>query len=287
MRVDDRQFAELMEESKDLHSDAMRAAAEPLDGIVELGRERRAASDYADRLAHEAEERHKLGMARSLVGAGLAVGGFSALLAAVTTPAYAQSQDTDIDAMQTAASLENLAVETYKTALTLDYVKGNKTIAAFAMTTMQQHAEHGKAFNAKVSELGGKPQTTTNPKYTPVVQQMVPALKKGGPLDVVKLAITLEDVATSTYVKNIAETVSDPQVRFLFATISSVESQHLGTLNAVKALLEANKAELITVKATGGAVDASKLPAAAGAAFVPEVFKKTELASPPDEGDVE
>ena len=285
-RLDDRRFAELMEESQDLHSDAMRTSKEPLDAIVELGQERRSAPDYQDRLQHEAEERRRIGAARSLVGAGLAVGGFSALLAAVTTPAYAQSGDVDIAALQTAASLENLAVVTYQTALTLDYVKANKTISAFAQTTMQQHTEHGKAFNAKAKELGGKEQTKPNPKYTPVVMDMVPALKKGGPLDVVKLAITLEDVATSTYVKNVSDTLTDPAVRFLFGTVASVESQHLGTLYAVKALLEANLPNLITVKATGGAVDAAKLPAAAGAAFVPETFKKTDLASPPEEGAV-
>ncbi|HVE99665.1 MAG TPA: ferritin-like domain-containing protein [Mycobacteriales bacterium] len=284
-RLDDRRFAELMVESQDLHSDAMRASKEPLDAIVEIGKERRSAPDYADRLQHDAEERRQIGVARSLVGAGLAVGGFSALLAAATAPAYA-AEDGDIASLQTAASLENLAVLTYKTALTLDYVKANKTIAAFAQTTMQQHAEHGKAFNAKAKELGGKEQTATNPKYTPVVMEMVPALKKGGPLDVVKLAITLEDVATSTYVKNISDTTTDPTVRFLFGSVASVESQHLGTLNAVKALLEANLPNLITVKATGGAVDIGKLPAAAGGAFVPETFKKTDLASPPEEGAV-
>ena len=285
-RLDERRFAELIEESQDLHSDAMRASREPLDGIVDIGMDRRAARDYADRLHHQAEERARGRSAGSLAGAGLVAGGFAAFLAATATSAYAQGADTDVAALQTAASLENLAVATYETALTLDYVKANKTITAFAQTTMKQHSEHGKAFNAKAKELGGKEQTATNPKYTPVVMDMVPALKKGGPLDVVKLAITLEDVATSTYVKNISDTVMDPTVRFLFGTVASVESQHLGTLYAVKALLEANLPNLITVKATGGAVDATKLPAAAGAAFVPETFKKTDLASPPEEGAV-
>lgn len=284
--LDEGRFTELMEESQDLHSDAMRASREPLDAIVELGQQRRAAPDYADRLLHEQQESRRR-VSRSLAGAGLAVGGFAAYAAAIATPAYAQGgTDLDIDALQTAVSLELLAVDAYKTALTLDYIRANKTITAFAQTTMMQHTEHGKAFNAKAKELGGKEQTMTNPKYTPVVMQMVPALKAGGPLDVVNLAITLEDVATSTYVKNIAENVTDPQVRNLFGTVASVESQHLGTLYAVKALLEAKLPQLITVKATGGAVDATKLPAAAGGAFAQEVFKKTDLASPPEEGAV-
>jgi hypothetical protein len=274
-------FNELIEESQDLHSDAMRAMQEPLDGIVELGRERRASG------AFQAEQDERAArIRRSLAGAGL-VAGAGAL--ALATASYAQGGD-DVAALQTAASLENLAVATYKTALTLPYLQGDavvlKTVRAFATTTMQQHADHGKAFNAKAKELGGKEQTQPNPKYAPVVTSAVPKLKKGGPLDVVALAITLEDVATSTYVKNVSENVTDPQVRLLFGTVAGVESQHLATLYAVQALLKGGAPQLITVKATGGAVDIAKLPAAAGSVGAPETFKKTDLASPPSEGAV-
>ena len=44
--------------------------------------------------------------------------------------------------------------------------------------------------------------------------------------------------------------------------------------------------ELITVKETGGATDASKLPGAAASIAIPETFKKTELARKPAEGAV-
>lgn len=264
-------FNELMAESADLHADAMRTMKDPLDEIVELAKERQAARQAA--------------MRRTLVGAGLATGA----VAFAARPAYAQGGD-EVAALQTAASLENLAVLAYKTALTLPYLANPentafKTVAAFAKTTMAQHTDHGRAFNAKAKELGGKEQTEPNPKYAPVVTGAVPKLKKGNPLDLVELAMTLEDVATSTYVKNI-QTLSDPQVRLLFGTVAGVESQHLTTLIAVKALLSAKAPELITVKATGGAVNLAKLPAAAGSAPVPETFKKTELASPPAEGAV-
>ena len=268
--VDPGAFDALMTESADLHADAMRAMKEPLDEIAELAKERRAARSAALR--------------RTLVGAGLATGA----VALAARPAFAGSEE--VAALQTAASLENLAVIAYETALTLPYLRNPsaaafKTVAAFAKTTMAQHADHGRAFNAKAKELGGREQTGTNPKYTPVVQAAVPKLKKGNPLDLVDLAMTLEDVATSTYVKNI-QTLSDPQVRLLFGTVAGVESQHLTTLIAVKALLAGKAPQLVTVKATGGAVDAFKLPAAAGSALVPEAFKKTDLASPVEEGAV-
>lgn len=281
--VDIDQFTELIEESQDLQVDAMRTAQEPLDEIVEAGRERRSTKEYAE-LVRAEQDRHS---AAPWLGAGI-VAGAAGLVAASASPAFAEA-NADVMAMQTAASLENLAVFTYKTALTLPYLKTSdraiKTVAAFATITMGQHTEHGKAFNARVVALGGKEQTQTNPKYTPVVKGMVPKLAAGGPLDVVGLAITLEDIATSTYVKNI-QTVTDPQVRLLFGTIAGVESQHLATLYAVQALLKGGAPQLITVKATGGAVDAAKLPAAAGSVGIPETFKKTDLASPPSEGAV-
>ncbi len=287
--VDVDAFRTLMEESQDLQLDAMRGMKEPLDEIVALGQERRASTEYSEARREEAalrEQQSRTGV--SPVVAALGVLGAAGLVVAGSSSAFA-AEDVDVQALQTAASLENLAVYTYKTALTLPYLKGNarpiKTVRAFAMITMTQHAEHAKAFNARVKELGGKPQLKKNPKYTPIVNEMVPKLKKGGPLDVVELAITLEDVATSTYVKN-ESLISDSTSRLLFGTVAGVEAQHLATLYAVRALLKAGKEELITVKATGGATNAAKLPRAAGNVGSPETFKKTELASPPSEGAV-
>ena len=283
--LDHDRFSELIEESQDLHTDAMKQVAEPLDAIVEIGRERRASRDYVELVRERSVSR------RAVAGAGLALGatGLIGGLGVRSAAAQAGAGGNVVMALQTAASLENLAVFTYKTALTLPYLKTDaraiKTVAAFAMITMKQHDEHGKAFNAQAKKLGGKEQTATNPKYTPIVMDMVPKLKAGGPLDVIALAITLEDVATSTYVKNVQD-LDDPMVRLLFGTVAGVESQHLATLYSVQALLKGGAPELVTVKESGGATDASKLPAAAGSAGVPESFKKTMLASPPAEGAV-
>ena len=282
-------FRELIEESQDLHADAMRGMREPLDEIVEAGRARRRSKEYVEAREEYLFRRRDFLRRSAAVGAVAAAGAGWALNSA--TLAYAaEAEQGDIDALQTAASLENLAVFTYKTALTLPYLKGDdtatQTLRAFAETTMNQHDEHAQAFNARVVELGGQQQTENNPKYAPVVQDAVPKLKQGGPLDVVELAITLEDVATQTYVKNI-QNLADPQVRLLFGTVAGVESQHLATLRAVQALLKADAPQLITVEATGGAVDASKLPKQTAKLAIPEAFLPTELASPPSEGAVQ
>ncbi len=281
-KLDIGEFRLLMEESQDLQVDAMRGMKEPLDSIVEVGRDRRATKEYAEAKRETAEVNRR----RLMLGLGAM--GAAGLVGMSASPAAA-AEEADVMALQTAASLENLAVLTYKTALTLPYLKGDsaalKTLGAFATMTMQQHADHAKAFNGRAKQLGGKAQDKTNPKYTPIVMDAIPMLKKGGPADVVALAITLEDVATSTYVQNIQD-VTDPQVRQLFGTVAGVESQHLATLYAVQALLKGGALELITVKATGGATNAAKLPAAAGSVGIPETFKKTELASPVEEGAV-
>jgi len=106
----------------------------------------------------------------------------------------------------------------------------------------------------------------------------VPKIKNA--LDVVNLAVTLEGVASETYVKNVTQ-VSTPELRQLFTSVAGVESQHRATLLAVQALLKGGAAALIMLPP-----DAAKLPAAAGSVSFPDAFYPTTLASPVSEGAV-
>ncbi|MFJ4880750.1 ferritin-like domain-containing protein [Streptomyces sp. NPDC088745] len=185
----------------------------------------------------------------------------------------------DIRALQTAASLENLAVSVYRTAAALPFIKnGNRTVAAFIATTVRQHSAHARAFNAAAVNAGSVAQTAVNPKYAAVVKKALPGIK--GPADVVALAVTLEDVATQTYVKNTGE-VHDVQLRRLFASVAPVEAQHRATLLAVQALLGAGRPELIALP-----TNVDKLPAAAGSVGFPHAFYPMKNASPVTEGAV-
>ena len=61
--------------------------------------------------------------------------------------------------MQTASSIEVLAVSTYKTALGLPYIGGssaNPVVKTFATTTMGQHADHLAAFQAATTHWAGR-----------------------------------------------------------------------------------------------------------------------------------
>ena len=263
-RIDERRFRELMVESDDLQSDAMKSARSGLNSYVEVALDAR----------HD--RRRELGIGGAILGAGA----LSAAALALAGPAFASSSK-DVMALQTAASIEVLAIATYKKALTLPFIGGssaNGVVKAFAQKTMSQHEDHLKGFNAAVMKLGGKEQTKPNPKYAPVVQKAVPTLT--GPDKVVALAITLEDVAAQTYVADVG-LVSTPELRQLFSGVAGVEAQHKAILLAVQALLKGGLASQIKLPP-----DAAKLPAAAGSVGFPDPDYPTKLASPVSEGAV-
>ncbi|MEV7034174.1 ferritin-like domain-containing protein [Streptomyces sp. NPDC093272] len=185
----------------------------------------------------------------------------------------------DVMALQTAASLENLAVDVYRTAAGLPFIRhGNKTVAAFIGTTISQHSAHARAFNSAVTRAGGRAQHSPDPRYAAVVKQALPKIK--GPADVVALAITLEDVAAQTYTKNTGQ-VHDARLRTLFASIAPVEAQHRAVLLAVQALLKAGKPQLVALPTR-----ISALPSAAGSVGFPSAFYSVKNASPITEGAV-
>ncbi len=276
--LDQRAFEELIEESHDLHSDAIRVARQSIPDLQDLAADRRVSGDEVDqaKLGEFTETRNALvGRLGMVLGGALGVGVISGAFA---SPAAAADGDIDVMILQTAVSLELLAVATYEAALTLPFIAdGNPVVKAFAETTMKQHAEHRAAFSAQTRALGGTDQTATNPKYTPIVEQAKPTLKT--PADVVKLAATLEEVATDTYLADLAM-FTDVKSRMLMASVMGVECQHLATLRAVGALL-GGAPELIALP-----TDVSKLPAAAGSVAFPAAFEEANLASPPEEGAV-
>ena len=274
MTYDDRRLTELLAESQDLHSQGMRVTKEGLEEIVELGLERRSGTRGTDRRSF---------LRRSLFAAGTVGGiGFGSGMLRNAVVTVSADSGSDVMALQTAASIENLAVAVYTKAASLDpNVSGAAipVVAAFVKMTITQHQEHGKAFNAAATALGGKAQTGIDqPVYDAVV---TPALGKiKGPADVLALAYTLEDAAAQTYVK-FGSTVDDKNSQQAFATIAPVEAQHAAVILAVKALVDAGAPQLIAIPP-----DLTKLPAAAGSVGFPNTFYKTDGARPVGEGAV-
>jgi len=283
----DREFDLLIEHSQDLHSDAMAQTRDSLSELVEFGHERRSQGDLDPEESRLAAQATNEGIRKGLVAGGsLATAAFGAALLGLTASAAFADTPTDVQMLQTSASIENLAVKTYQTALTLPYIGGssaNGVVKAFAQTTMGQHAQHAQAFNAAATALGGKAQTSPDRKYVPVVNDAVTSITKDSPsagaLAVVGLAITLENVAAETYVANCAK-FSDTNAKKVTASIMGVEAQHVATLLAVQALLKASAPQLIALSPTV----ITQLPAAAGSIGFPNTFYPTKDASPATEG---
>jgi len=280
--VDEHALGLLIEESQDLHTDAMVLARSTVPDLADLAADRRLSPSPADPLAIEDFKKSRQSLAGQL---GVALGGVLGLglvHSMFADSAAAADGDLDVMQLQTAVSLELLAVATYEAALTLPFIAdGNPVIVTFAETTMSQHNEHRQAFSAQTETLGGTDQTATNPKYTPVVEEAKATL--AAPLDVVNLAATLEQVATETYLANLNR-FTDVTARVLMASVMGVECQHLATLRAVGALLEGGAPELIAIPLGAGV---AQLPAAAGSVAFPEPFSGVTMASPPEEGAVE
>lgn len=287
MTSGDRELDLLIEESQDLNSDAIARSRESLEEMVETGQARRSHGEVDPAESVETARATQDGIRKGLVAGGsLATAAFGAALLGLTASAAFADAPADVQMLQTAASIENLAVKTYQTALTLPYIGGssaNGVVKAFAQTTMAQHTQHAQAFNSAVSALGGKPQNSPDPRYVPVVDNAVAAITKedpaAGALAVVGLAITLENVAAETYVAN-CSTLSDINARKVTASIMGVEAQHVATLLAVQALLKGGAPQLIALSPTVVA----QLPAAAGSVGFPNTFYPTQNASPASEG---
>ncbi len=284
MRIDECALDELIVESEDLQSDALRDTKATINDLREIAGERRGEEvDPGEIRSFNARRRELIAslgaISGGVAGIGLLGGGFGSALSAILARPAAADQPLDVQMLQTASSLERVAVDAYGTALTLPFIKdGNPVIVKFAQTTMSQHDAHRKAFQAQTTALGGKAQDVPNPKYAAVVAQAAPTLK--APLDVVQLAASLETVARDTYLADLSM-YTDVNSRFLMATVMGVETQHLATLRAVQALLEGNAPQLIAIP-----TDVAKLPAAAGSVGFPEAIPTPSKASPPAEGAV-
>jgi hypothetical protein len=210
--------------------------------------------------------------------AGGILGPFRSAVAGLTGDPGGTQRQLDVQIFQTAASLENVALEAYATALALPVVGANATLVHFLESARSHHIEHRDAFNAQAEALGGVRQEAPNPTYDKLVEEALPTLDDVGA--VVGLAATLEEAAGDTYLANVTQ-LADPQARALMAAVMGVEAQHLAVLRIVAALLAADLPDLVAVP-----TDVARLPSAIGSVASPGPFEAPEHASPPEQGAV-
>jgi hypothetical protein len=282
MTIDERALTEQIAESNDLHSASMRNTHDALTEMVELSRETSPRAVDLDQGRHVAQETSRL-LAKGVMGGGaLAAAGFgAALVALMSTPAFAD-QTADVQMLQTAASIENLAITAYGLSLSLPFIGGsdaNPVVKTFVTTTAQQHKDHLQAFNSAVATLGGQVQNAPDPVLLGVVNEATPGLTGPGP--VLALAIQLETGAAETYVAYVSA-LSDINARKVTAGIMGVEAQHVTVLLAAQEVIAGGNVEQLTLPPP-----LEKLSGSVASAAVPDAFFKTDQARPAGEGAVQ
>ena len=116
MAIDDVRLRDLLEQSQDLHSDAITTTWTSLDELVEFGHDERRDGGETE----PTDERHHARVGALPTRGILAAAGLgTAMVALLARPAFADKA-LDVQMLQTAASIENLAVATDDTALALD-----------------------------------------------------------------------------------------------------------------------------------------------------------------------
>lgn len=135
-----------------------------------------------------------------------------------------------------AASLENLAVQTYQAGL--DAATMGKlgavppAVATFAKTAQQQHKDHAAAWNSILTGAGksavtGVDKTVQDAVVTPGFANV------HNVADLAKFALGLENVAAATYLNGIQNAIKDPGAIKVAASIQPVEMQHAAILNLI------------------------------------------------------
>jgi hypothetical protein len=168
-------------------------------------------------------------------GALLAACGSSTKTSSSTSTTMAShGASLDVQAAAMAASLENLAVFAYSAGITAATAgklgSVPPAVVTFATTAKAQHTDHANAWNAIVSGAGYQKVTATDPAVTPTVQSDFAQVKDVPGL--AKLALTLEDIASATYLNAIG-VVTSRQAISTAATIQPVEMQHAAILSFV------------------------------------------------------
>ena len=147
-----------------------------------------------------------------------------------------QSLSGDLAVATLAASLENLAVQTYQAGVDAA-TKGAlgavpPAVATFATTAQSQHKDHAAAWNAILTKSGkkaitGVDLTVKDAVVTPGFAQVKDVV------GLAKFALGLENVAAATYLNGIQHAIKDKGAIQVAASIQPVEMQHAAILNFV------------------------------------------------------
>jgi hypothetical protein len=221
-----------------------------------------------------------LGYGAGGLAAGSVLGGLLAGLA--VTPAGADTA-LDVQILQTASSLEALAVAAYELALAAGTDRAlNGTVTTFLTDTRRRHDTYKKAFQARTTALdrNAQIQDAPNPKFLPALTDADLSTAD----KVLDLTGRLEKVAVDTYLRNLTE-LADAPTRSLMASVMAVEAQHLATLRVFGALAQGGASQLLRVPLPQTGILA--LPGVVGSVAFPDALHQvggTDMIAEPTSG---
>jgi hypothetical protein len=162
-------------------------------------------------------------------GSATTAGGAATTAGGSATTMGGSAATGDVAALQTASSLEELAVAVYQTAIDSGLVK-TAAIGDAAKLFQSQHKEHSQLFQGATTKAGGTPFAKPNPAVLAQLQPTIKALKDE--IGVVMLAHSLETAAAETYQK-VVGTLKDMTLNQAFMSVGGTEARHAVILASV------------------------------------------------------
>ncbi|MHB8293926.1 MAG: ferritin-like domain-containing protein [Acidimicrobiales bacterium] len=204
-----------------------------------------------------------------------------------TVPAHSAAAR-DIETLQTAAAIENLAVLMYGQLRALASLSGPGSVPFVLEVidrTRADHVEHAVSYNATITTLHGRQQQGVDPVLdTSLISPGLAGATTA--VQALTLASKLENISAQTYVANLSR-LTDTQARKVTASVAGVEAQHLSVLAMLLDLLNVGlpPGELSTSSSVPSSA-ASALPASVVAAALTTAFLPLAKARDPAEGVV-
>lgn len=195
--------------------------------------------DERNEIIAENEERIVMPTRRDVIRMGLFGGAAGALTLVLGDNIFAQKMDKnkkmksdpkkDIAIVNMAIQLEQKAVNTYQAAADNNLLP-TKAFRDVALQFAADHTAHrNKLMDAVSTALKGKPAGISDLGTFPIPQNVL----KGKEHDVIRYALTLEMIASKTYLDAINNQLTTDEARDLAATIMPVETQHAAIFRAV------------------------------------------------------
>ena len=280
MAIDDTRLRDLLEQSHDLHSDAM-TTTRTSARRVRRARARRASVTASTSTRRRCAATTLLGgLPKSGVLAAAGLG--TAMVALLASPGVRRQDDGRADAADRGVDREPRGRHLRHRAHArlhrwCERERGGEGVRE---KTKDQHQEHAEAFNAAVDPARRQGAGPARPG----------AARRGEQRQAVAHRARRRSSTSPSSSRTAPRRPTWPtpartpnkNARAVAASIMGVEAQHVAILNAVKALVAGGAADLIALPP-----DAAKLPAAAGSVGFPNAFYPTTDARPANEGAVQ